>query len=311
MCDIWKKKDPEEISSDEVGRIFKQLPSLRIVRLSGGEPFLRKDFQDIIGTIDRNRNVSIIHITTNGMLTDNTVKALDKVYRSSIHLKISLNAYGKRHDEVLGVDGAYEQAISTIDAVVNLRRRRNIFVGINQTITNIESYYDSLNIRSFCRKYELEYLPVLAYRGAVLYGSRSLGTKFKFYGDFTHTQIKTILEDFIRDSSQVKDLKERFMKRYYLKGLYRRCVEGISKPLPKCTALRKHIRISPDGSIPVCLYNDTTVGNVVRNNFKAVWNGEKAGSLRQWVDACKGCWVQCEVIPSAVFSPNLLFNLFK
>ena len=311
MCDIWEKKNTEEISPEEVSRIFKQIPSLKIVRLSGGEPFLRKDFPDIIQAIDGNRNISVIHITTNGILTVDVVKALDKAYRANIHLKISLNAYGKRHDEAMGVDGAYEKAMATIEAIVNLRHRRNIFVGINQTITNMESYCDSHNIRKLCRKYEMAYLPVLAYRGASLYGSESSSTEFELYGDFTHAQIKEMLEDFIQEAGRVRDIRERCMKRYYLKGLYQRLVKGTCKPSPKCVALRKHIRISPDGSVPVCLYNDATVGNVVRDSFKAVWEGEKAYSLRQWVDACKGCWVQCETIPSAIFSRSMIFNLIS
>jgi len=311
MCDIWKKKTSEEISPEEVNRIFKQIPSLRIVRLSGGEPFLRNDFPDVMHAVDSNRNISVIHITTNGMLTENIFKALDKVYHADIHLKISLNACGKRHDEVMGVDGAYKQTMATIEAMVDLRRKRKFFVGINQTITNMESYYDSHNIRKLCREYEVAYLPILAYRGASLYGSKRSGTEFELFGDFTHVQIRKILEDFMREAGRIKNITERCMKRYYLKGLYQRLVKGSCKPSPKCVALRKHVRISPDGSMPVCLYNDAIVGSVACDNFKAVWEGEKAVFLRKWVDGCKGCWAQCETIPNAIFSGSIMFDLFS
>jgi hypothetical protein len=40
MCDSWKKPSPEDLTLEEIEAIFRQLPALDLVRLSGGEPFV-------------------------------------------------------------------------------------------------------------------------------------------------------------------------------------------------------------------------------------------------------------------------------
>jgi MoaA/NifB/PqqE/SkfB family radical SAM enzyme len=73
-------------------------------------------------------------------------------------------------------------------------------------------------------------------------------------------------------------------------------------------ALRSHLRLLPDGRVPVCQFNTETVGNVLHQSFEEVWHGMNARSSRQWVDACPGCWAECEVLPSALFSGDLLVH---
>ena len=41
MCDSWQKPS-HDLSIEEIEGIFRQLPQLDAVRLSGGEPFVRK-----------------------------------------------------------------------------------------------------------------------------------------------------------------------------------------------------------------------------------------------------------------------------
>ncbi len=75
---------------------------------------------------------------------------------------------------------------------------------------------------------------------------------------------------------------------------------------PKCVALRSHLRLLPDGSVPVCQFNTVVVGNLLEQDIDSVWSGERTKRQRQWVDSCKGCWAECEVIPNAIYSGDLL-----
>jgi len=114
--------------------------------------------------------------------------------------------------------------------------------------------------------------------------------------------MKIILDDFLEDASRIKNIIERAVKLYYLTGLRNRLIFNKDNPKPKCVALRNHIRILPNGDVPVCLYNPAVVGNILNDSFSGVWTGGKIKELRSWVNNCKGCWAECEVIPSAVFS---------
>jgi hypothetical protein len=31
-----------------------------------------------------------------------------------------------------------------------------------------------------------------------------------------------------------------------------------------------------------------------------------ARSQREWVDACSGCWAECEVMPNAIYSGDII-----
>ena len=45
FCDVWKKQPniKEELTIEEIKKIFLQLKNIDVLRLSGGEPFLRND----------------------------------------------------------------------------------------------------------------------------------------------------------------------------------------------------------------------------------------------------------------------------
>src|SRR5262249_55197925 len=43
MCDSWRKDGEGELTLEQIERIYRQLPPLHAVRLTGGEPFVRKD----------------------------------------------------------------------------------------------------------------------------------------------------------------------------------------------------------------------------------------------------------------------------
>jgi hypothetical protein len=56
----------------------------------------------------------------------------------------------------------------------------------------------------------------------------------------------------------------------------------------------------------VCQFNTERVGNLVTQSFDEVWRGVAATESRAWVDACRGCWAECEVLPSAIYTGDIL-----
>jgi MoaA/NifB/PqqE/SkfB family radical SAM enzyme len=71
MCDVWHHptKADEEITIEDI----EKLPSgLRFINITGGEPFIRKDIEEIIKTILP--KTERIVISTNGFFTDSIVK---------------------------------------------------------------------------------------------------------------------------------------------------------------------------------------------------------------------------------------------
>jgi MoaA/NifB/PqqE/SkfB family radical SAM enzyme len=310
MCDIWKKEKSVEMNSHEIEKVFKKVNNIRVIRLTGGEPFLREDLVDIANIIAKNTSAQILHITTNGILKDEIIYFIKNATHQAIHLKISLNAYMDNHDKIIGFKGAYQKAIETIEALKGIQDKYKFSLAINQTITDWASCLDSKKIRSVCAKYGLSYLPVIAFKNAPLYQldaeREHPKTEFLPYTDFRKNDLETMLRDLLGEADKIDNFIERLVKKYYLSGLYHRLISGKKYPRAKCVALKKHIRILPNGDVPTCLYNAMVAGNILEDDFSNLWNGRKIEKLRHWVGQCEGCWVECEAIPNAVYSNNTM-----
>jgi len=115
------------------------------------------------------------------------------------------------------------------------------------------------------------------------------------------------VEDELARVSKIRSRATRIGKRYYLKGLLSRLNNDRDPaPKPRCVALRSHIRLLPDGRVPVCQFNTETVGSLLTSSFEEVWgSGGPAEDSRRWVDACPGCWAECEVMPSAIYTGDI------
>ena len=86
--DIVNRK--ELLSYKEMYRITRVLSELGVnkVRLTGGEPFVRKNFVNFLESLSFNKNLQEINITTNGALIANHIHKLEALNINSINLSI-------------------------------------------------------------------------------------------------------------------------------------------------------------------------------------------------------------------------------
>jgi cyclic pyranopterin phosphate synthase len=92
------KKTPGDIrgfmSAEEISRLAKALAELgvRKIRLTGGEPTVRKDFFDILKDMKQNSKIEKVTMTTNGYQLDKIAKQLYETGLNGINISIdSLN----------------------------------------------------------------------------------------------------------------------------------------------------------------------------------------------------------------------------
>lgn len=317
MCEIWRKSNQEEMTLKQIEVLFSQLKRLDGIRISGGEPFLRSDLSEIVNLIQYEVNPSVVHITTNGLLTERIVgfiKSIDKPDR--IHFKISIDAVGERHDDIRGVRGAYKKAMDTLKALSQMREDYGFYLGIDQTIVGGDTK-NILALRAVCDDMDIDLHQVIAYGETALYKEGdglcllpSKGAEITTFGEFSREQLKQTLLFMEESANEINDFTERLIKRYYLRGLGNRLLWGRAKPNPMCVALNNHIRILPNGDVPICLYDSTIVGNLTKIKFKELWFGNQIEQYRERVSKCAGCWVGCEVIPNAIYSGDIVRALW-
>lgn len=114
--DIVDRK--ELLSYKEMYRITRVLSELGVnkVRLTGGEPFVRKDFVNFLESLSFNDKLHEINITTNGALISNYIDKLEALNINAINLSI---------------DSLHKEKFATIT-------RRDVFENVFDTFEKLE-----------------------------------------------------------------------------------------------------------------------------------------------------------------------------
>src|SRR6516165_4784506 len=73
MCDSWRMKPGSELTPEQVGQVFGKVGRLDVVRLTGGEPFLREDFPAVADAVFQASAPAVLHVTSNGSFPDRAV----------------------------------------------------------------------------------------------------------------------------------------------------------------------------------------------------------------------------------------------
>lgn len=319
MCDSWRKSAEDEADTRDALRIVERLPaSISVVRLTGGEPFLRNDLGRIVDALERRLRPEMLHITTNGFLTDRIVGFLeDRARRRApkLHLLLSIDGMDGLHDTIRGVDGAFRRAEATLRAVAGNRKDWNVDIAVNQTVLDHRGIDGYGPLHALLAELGVPHHVVVAYAESATYSvengldlSPSSGGEYAARGDFDPILFAEFLDRVERDAAKLP-LATRIAKRYYLQGIGNRMLRFRGDPSPRCAALGGHLRIFPDGSIPVCQFNAKIVGNLLEDDFEALWDRATTREQRDWVARCPGCWAECEVLPSAALHGDLLRRL--
>ncbi len=151
-CDIWKiypaEKDrlEEELSVEEIEKIFRSVGRVYFFNISGGEPFLRKDIVDIVRVGCEQLKPSVVHIPTNALSPQRIATLTEEILigmrtwspGTKLTLKPSFDGVGEFHDWVRGIPGNYKKLIHTLQLLRDLRERYDhLRVGVGTVISTM------------------------------------------------------------------------------------------------------------------------------------------------------------------------------
>ena len=123
-CFYWHELNSKvpELSVEQMATAFGSLNGqLNTLRLSGGEPFLRKDLPDFYKAIDRGRMAKKLQIPTHGMLKQllPMVEAmLDGNQFTHLNIGISLDGLQARHDAFRKIRNGFDLAVANMREMV-------------------------------------------------------------------------------------------------------------------------------------------------------------------------------------------------
>ncbi|MGH9372457.1 MAG: radical SAM/SPASM domain-containing protein [Vicinamibacterales bacterium] len=127
-CFYWRNLNRrDDLTFDEIAALSRDLGPVENLNLSGGEPFLRKEFAEICRQFIEHNGTRQIYVPTNGYFTDRTVKALETVLENKdlwfFVCELSLDGTEAYHDRFRGSDKSFAKALETYDALAALQER--------------------------------------------------------------------------------------------------------------------------------------------------------------------------------------------
>ncbi len=315
MCDSWRMKPGAEMDAYAAYGAFRQLGKLDVVRITGGEPFLREDLGELARSVWLASRPAVLHLTTNGSFPERTAALAERLsFRRRLSFLVSLDGCATEHDRSRGSGARFAIALETVRRLAALRRL-GVRLAVNHTVISPGSLADHAPLKRALRPLGVDVLPVVAYAESATYGlglrgrraDHLLGRGYPLHPGLAGADVAGFAARALAGLSSIRDPLVRLGKRYYLLGLLSRLRGDVSpSPRPPCVALRSHVRVLPDGSLPVCQFNGETVGRLGAESFDGIWRGARTAAARAWIDVCPGCWAECEVIPSAIYTGDML-----
>ena len=135
-CRTWELDPGREMTADEVGRLCAGMPVLTWLDLTGGEPMLRPDVEEVFARVlERTKRLSVLHFPTNGSFAERAVACarLTRRWRPEVSLLVTVSIDGPEalHDAMRGRAGSYRAAL---DAFERLRRVEGVEAWIGTTV---------------------------------------------------------------------------------------------------------------------------------------------------------------------------------
>lgn len=277
MCNIWQNwTDPKkEITPQELAI----LPNFKFVNITGGEPFLREDLEEIIEVMYKKSGRIVI--STSGWHTSKILKLAKRF--PNIGIRVSIEGLSVKNDDLRGKEGGFDKGLRTL---LGLKKMGVKDVGFGITVSNKNSK-DMLWLYELSKELGMEF------------ATASFHNSYYFHKeDNWVTNKDEVTEDF-------HELIQRLMKENSPKSWFRaffnlgliNYIQGGKRMLP-CEAGTANFFIDPYGDVLPCngleeKYWKESMGNIREvDTFEELWFSEQANKVRDLVRTCpKNCWM--------------------
>lgn len=285
MCEVWKypTKPDEEIKPN----ILKKLPDLFFANITGGEPFVRKDIEEIVSILDKKSRRIVI--STNGYFTDRIISLCKKF--PNIGIRISIEGLEEANDRIRGLPGGYKRTQETLRKLSEMGMKD---IGFAMTVQDINAK-DLVSLYKMAKDYGYEFATAATHNSHYFHKWDNRIENVDMVSD----EIKKLINELLK-SKRIKD----WFRGYFNYGLIN-YINGKPRLLP-CEMGRNGFFIDPYGDVLPCNGMDEKMpmGNIVKQDWNDIWNGEQAEKVRQAVKNCpKNCWMIGSAAPAIWHHP--------
>jgi len=277
MCNIWE--NPTDRKQEITPKDLEMLPSFKFVNITGGEPFVRNDLEDIVEVMYRKSDRIVI--STSGWHTNKILKMAERF--PNIGIRVSIEGLSQKNDDLRGREGGFDRGLKVL---LGLKEMGIKDIGFGQTVSNKNSG-DLIPLYQLSKELGMEF------------ATAAFHNSYYFHRDDNQIREKeAVINDF-------HDLIERLLKENHPKAWFRaffnmgliNYINDGKRMLP-CQAGTANFFIEPYGEVYPCngleeRYWKKSMGNIREAaSFEELWFGQAAREVRELVSTCpKNCWM--------------------
>ena len=280
MCNRYKapSKPEEEISIETI----KKLPKMYFTNITGGEPFIREDINDIVRELYKKSDRIVI--STNGFFTDRIIKLCEEF--PNVGIRISIEGLEDTNNKIRGLQDGYNRGYSTLKKLVEMKHPD---VGFGMTVQDANAK-DLVPLYEKANELNMEF------------ATASLHNSFYF------VEAKNIIKDRMMVAKEFEKLinellksnsPKKWFRAYFNHGLIN-YIFGQKRLLP-CDMAFDTFFIDPYGDVMPCngTKDKEVMGNLNNQTWDELWNSEQAERVRNKVRHCdRNCWMIGSVSPA-------------
>src|SRR3989344_2001510 len=274
MCGIWAEPRKKIFPLDLFSRILQDpaMKHLRHIALTGGEPFLLPNLEDYYAAARAHAPQAYINISTNGSLTERTMRFLRETDQRILSVTISYDGI-QSHDTIRGVEGSARHLLKTAQAIKKECPR--MALSLKLTITHYNAG-EMLETAKQCKSLGVPFR-IKTMEKIKCHQNRYPSEISE--PDYSDEMVESII-------SQAREMLTMGIETNtsYIKKLIRKYEGG----KVKCNCSPTRLFIGVDGEVFLCRKRDP-IGNVLHQDISAMWGSSRKENVVTQMKNC-GEW---------------------
>ena len=309
-----------ELSISEIDSFTKTMDPILHLILTGGEPYLRADLDQIIKIFYKNTNAKLITIPSNGWYLDKMYSAINKSLTACpdliLNQQISLDGIGIEHDKIrmdkmstVGMN-SYERAVEAIKMLKKLKKKyhNRINIGIITTFTSQNQHGFKKTVEHFFNQFQPDNISINLVRGDPK-EKVNINLDINLYEDAVKFRDSLYYNNEMNGQKNFIGSKIATATRILLNELVLKTHKDGKYSLP-CYAGNISGVMYSEGDVYPCelLDKDHMIGNIREHglDFKNLWLSVKANKEKKFIKKTKCfCTHECFNHANIAFNPKL------
>lgn len=280
MCNRYKapSKPEDEIDLETI----KKLPRMYFTNITGGEPFIRNDLEDIVRELYKKSDRIVI--STNGFFTERIIHLCKEF--PQIGIRISIEGMEETNNKIRGLENGFHRGYDTLKTLVGMGMKD---VGFGMTVQDINAK-DLMDLYNLSDEMNLEFATASVHNSFYFVETKNIIKDREMVAENFEKLINRMLQS---------RSPKKWFRAYFNHGLINYIYS--QKRLLPCDMSFDTFFIDPYGDVMPC--NGTkekeVMGNLKNQSWDELWNSKQADKVRVKVRNCnRNCWMIGSVSPA-------------